>query len=54
MKTPIAAMKLIIENGLDAFNEKTLFELSDQIVKIEDMVQKVMCYNQINDLSRDY
>ena len=39
---------------MDAPNEKTLFELSDQIVKIEDMVQKVMCYNQINDLSRDY
>lgn len=53
IKTPIAAMKLIIENGLDEPDEKVLFELSDQIVRIEDMVQKTICYNQINDLSRD-
>lgn len=53
IKTPIAAMKLIIENGLDEPNEQMLFELSDQILKIEDMVQKTICYNQINDLSRD-
>lgn len=53
IKTPIAATKLIIENSLDNPTEKVLYYISDEIVKIEDMVQKTICYSQLNDFSRD-
>ncbi len=53
IKTPIAATKLIIENSLDTPTEKALYSVSDEIIKIEDMVQKTICYSQLNDFSRD-
>ncbi|MCB2308350.1 sensor histidine kinase [Clostridium estertheticum] len=53
IKTPIAATKLIIENSLDNPTEKVLYIISDEIIKIEDMVQKTICYSQLNDFSRD-
>jgi len=53
IKTPIAATKLIIENSLDNPTEKALYNISDEIIKIEDMVQKTICYSQLNDFSRD-
>ena len=53
IKTPIAATKLIIENSLDNPTEKVLYNISDEIIKIEDMVQKTICYSQLNDFSRD-
>ena len=53
IKTPIAASKLIIENNLNAPTEKTLYNILDEIDKIEDMVQKSLCYSQLTDFSRD-
>ncbi|MHC1748705.1 MAG: sensor histidine kinase [Cellulosilyticaceae bacterium] len=53
IKTPIAASKLIIENNLNTPTEKTLYNILDEIEKIEDMVQKTLCYSQLNDFSRD-
>lgn len=53
IKTPIAATKLIIENSLDNPTEKVLYNILDEIIKIEDMVQKTICYSQLNDFSRD-
>lgn len=53
IKTPISATKLIIENSLDNPTEKVLYNISDEIIKIEDMVQKTICYSQLNDFSRD-
>jgi signal transduction histidine kinase len=53
IKTPIAASKLIIENNLNQPTEKTLYDLSDEIDKIEDMVQTTLCYSHLNDFSRD-
>ncbi len=53
IKTPIAASKLIIENNLNTPTEKTLYNISDEIEKIEDMVQKTLCYSHLNDFSRD-
>jgi Signal transduction histidine kinase len=53
IKTPIAASRLIIENSLNAPTEKTLYSILDEIEKIEDMVQKTLCYSHLNDFSRD-
>lgn len=53
IKTPIAASKLIIENNLNAPTEKVLYRILDEIEKIEDMVQKTLCYSQLNDFSKD-
>lgn len=53
IKTPIAASKLIIENSLNAPTEKALYSILDEIEKIEDMVQKTLCYSHLNDFSRD-
>ncbi|URZ03510.1 sensor histidine kinase [Clostridium felsineum] len=53
VKTPIAATKLIIENSLDNPTEKVLYNISDEIIKIEDMIQKTICYSQLNDFSKD-
>lgn len=53
IKTPIAASKLIIENNLNTPNEKTLYNILDEIEKIEDMVQKSLCYSHLTDFSRD-
>lgn len=53
IKTPISAAKLIIENSLDNPKEETLYALSDEIQRIEDMVQKTICYSQLNDFSKD-
>lgn len=53
IKTPIAASKLIIQNSLDDPKEETLYALSDEIQRIEDMVQKTICYSQLNDFSKD-
>ncbi len=53
IKTPIAATKLIIENNLDEPKEKVLYDISDEINLIEDMVQKTICYSQLNDFTRD-
>lgn len=53
IKTPIAASKLIIENNLNTPTEKSLYDILDEIDKIEDMVQKTLCYSHLNDFSRD-
>lgn len=53
IKTPIAASKLIIENNLNTPTEKTLYNILDETEKIEDMIQKTLCYSQLNDFSRD-
>lgn len=53
IKTPIAAIKLIVENAIDSPTEKTLYDISDQVLKIEDMVLKTICYSQLNDFSKD-
>lgn len=53
IKTPISAAKLVIENNLDDPKEETLYALLDEIQKIEDMVQKTICYSQLNDFSKD-
>lgn len=53
IKTPISAAKLIIENSLDDPKEETLYALLDEIQRIEDMVQKTICYSQLNDFSKD-
>lgn len=53
IKTPISAARLMIENNLDDPNEETLYALLDEIQRIEDMVQKIICYSQLNDFSKD-
>ena len=53
IKTPISAAKLIIENNLDYPKEETLYALLDEIQRIEDMVQRTICYSQLNDFSKD-
>ena len=53
IKTPISAAKLIIENSLDQPKEETLYALLDEIQRIEDMVQRTICYSQLNDFSKD-
>lgn len=53
IKTPISAAKLIIENSLDEPKEETLYALLNEIQRIEDMVQKTICYSQLNDFSKD-
>lgn len=53
IKTPISAAKLIIENSLDEPKEETLYALLDEVLRIEDMVQKTICYSQLNDFSKD-
>lgn len=53
IKTPISAARLIIENSLDDPKEENLYSLLDEIQRIEDMVQKTICYSQLNDFSKD-
>ena len=52
-KTPIAAIRLIIENSLDHPTEQSLYDISDELLQIEDAVQKTICYSELNDFSKD-
>lgn len=54
IKTPIAASKLIIENNLNHPTEKALYALSDEVDKIEDMVQTTLYYSHLDNFSKDY
>lgn len=54
IKTPIAASKLIIENSLNDPSEKTLYDIEDEINKIEDFVQMTLFYSRSNDFEKDY
>ena len=53
IKTPIAAIRLMIENALDHPTEHTLYDISDELMRIEDMVQKTICYSGLEDISKD-
>lgn len=50
IKTPIAAMRLILQSSDDAQNH----ELQDQLFKIEQYVEMVMAYLRIGSSSTDY
>lgn len=50
IKTPISAMKLIMQSGSDAENA----ELSAQLLKIEDYVEMVLAYIRMDSDSTDY
>ncbi|MGN6710647.1 sensor histidine kinase [Anaerocolumna jejuensis] len=54
IKTPIAATKLIIENGLDNPTEKVLYHIEDEIDRIEDFIQMSLFYSRANDFAKDY
>lgn len=54
IKTPIAATKLIIENGLDNPTEKILYHIEDEIDRIEDFIQMSLFYSRANDFAKDY
>jgi len=54
IKTPIAATKLIIENGLDQPSEKVLYQIEDEIDRIEDFIQMTLFYSRANDFEKDY
>ncbi|HEX3075535.1 MAG TPA: sensor histidine kinase [Lachnospiraceae bacterium] len=54
IKTPIAATKLIIENGLDQPSEKVLYQIEDEIDRIEDFIQMTLFYSRVNDFEKDY
>lgn len=54
IKTPIAASRLIIENSIDNPNEMTLYNIEEEIDKVEEYVQKALYYSRINDFSKDY
>lgn len=54
IKTPIAATKLIIENSLDHPSEKVLYQIEDELDRIEDFVQMTLFYSRANDFARDY
>jgi signal transduction histidine kinase len=54
IKTPIAASKLIIENNLDDPSEKILYNIEDELDKIEDYIQMSLFYSRANDFAKDY
>jgi signal transduction histidine kinase len=54
IKTPIAASRLIIENSLNHPTEKALYNIEDQIGRIENFVQMALYYERSGDFSRDY
>jgi Signal transduction histidine kinase len=54
IKTPIAATKLIIENGLDSPSETVLYHIEDEIDRIEDFIQMSLFYSRANDFEKDY
>lgn len=54
IKTPIAASKLIIENSINHPTERNLYNLEDEIDKIENFVQMALYYNRVDDFSKDY
>lgn len=54
IKTPIAASKLIIENSLDNPSEKALYNIGDEIDKIEDFVQMTLFYSRAGEFAKDY
>lgn len=54
IKTPIAASKLIIENSLDHPSEKILYDIEDEVDRIEDFVQMTLFYSRANDFAKDY
>ena len=54
IKTPIAATKLMIENGLDHPSEALLYHIEDEIDRIEDFIQMTLFYSRANDFEKDY
>jgi signal transduction histidine kinase len=54
IKTPIAAAKLIIENGLDNPTEQMLYHIEDEIDRIEDFIQMTLFYSRSDDFAKDY
>lgn len=53
-KTPITAIKLIIQNSLDNPTEKDLYSIEDEVDKIEEFVQMTLCYVRSMDFEKDF
>lgn len=54
IKTPVAAAKMIIESSLDNPSEKALYNIEDEIDKIEDFILMTLFYSRSNDFAKDY
>lgn len=52
IKTPITAIKLAVGNNYG--DSEILNIVNEEINRIEDYVQKVLCYSRVNDFSNDY
>lgn len=54
IKTPITTSELIIERGMQSLSKDTLTSLNEELMKIDDYVEKVLYYSRSDSFSKDY
>lgn len=54
IKTPIAVSKLLLEKNKKNSDRKFIESIYEEIDKIEDNVQKILYFSQLNDFANDY
>ena len=54
IKMPIAIMKLIIEQNENPYFEKTLDEIDNEVMRIENSVERVLYLSRLDDFHRDF
>ncbi|MBU3201144.1 sensor histidine kinase [Clostridium estertheticum] len=54
IKMPISIIKLIIERNENAYCEKTLDKIDNQVTRIENSVERVLYLSRIDDFHRDF
>ena len=54
IKTPIAASKLVIENGVDKPMDEVLASLKEELDKIEAQIEQILYNSRADEFARDY
>lgn len=54
IKTPIAVMRLIMENNTSKNSDEILSDLEDELDKIDDYVEQSLYYSKLDSFSKDY
>lgn len=54
IKTPITTSELIIESAMQSLSKSTLESLNEELMKIDDYVEKVLYYSRSDSFSKDY
>lgn len=54
IKTPITTSKLLLDSGQDNFSRVDLLSLKEELLKIDDYVEKALYYSRSDSFSKDY